>query len=158
MKNKFNLILKTIESNQIQTQAQTQVQTQSQAENQSQIQSQFQSQVQSHNQTKTYAQVAAVNVEQDNLQQTKQQQKQKEKEKEKEKYREKRLIVQIDKEITEDFDSYILRNKINDRFFTEANIDQSVIATVTKSFTGLSIILIIMSDFSADFLLQKKTI
>src|SRR5207247_11370996 len=71
MKNKFNLILKIIESNQIQTQAQTQAQTQSQAENQSQIQSQFQSQVQSHNQTKTYAQVAAVNVEQDNIQQTK---------------------------------------------------------------------------------------
>ena len=68
MKNKFNLILKIIESNQIQTQAQTQAQTQSQAENQSQIQSQFQSQIQSHNQTKTYAQVAAVNVEQDNLQ------------------------------------------------------------------------------------------
>ena len=158
MKNKFNLILKTIESNQTQTQAQSQAQIQSQAENQSQIQSQFQSQIQSQNQTKTYAQVAAVNVEQDNLQQTKQQQKQKEKEKEKEKYREKRLIVQIDKETAEDFDSYILRNKINDRFFTEANIDQLVIATVTKSFTSLSIILTTMSDFSADFLLQKKTI
>ena len=158
MKNKFNLILKTIESNQIQTQAQTQAQTQSQAENQSQIQSQFQSQIQSHNQTKTYAQVAAVNVEQDNLQQTKQQQKQKEKEKEKEKYREKKLIVQINKETAEDFDSYILRNKINDRFFTEANIDQSVIVTATKSFTSLSIILTTISDFSADFLLQKKTI
>src|SRR5947207_2189548 len=122
IKNKFNLILKIIKSNQIQTQAQTQAQTQSQAENQSQIQSQFQLQIQSHNQTKTYAQVAAVNVEQDNLQQTKQQQKQKEKEKEKEKYKEKRLIVQIDKKTAEDFDSYILRNKINDRFFTEANI------------------------------------
>ncbi len=162
MKNKFNLILKTIESNQTQTQAQSQAQTQSQAENQSQIQSQFQSQIQSQtqsqNQTKTYAQVAAVNVEQDNLQQTKQQQKQKEKEKEKEKYREKRLIVQIDKETAEGFDSYILRNKINDRFFTEANIDQSVIATATKSFTSLSIILTTMPDFSADFLLQKKTI
>src|SRR5947207_3241124 len=158
MKNKFNLILKTIESNQTQTQAQSQAQTQSQAENQSQIQSQIQSQTQSQNQTKTYAQVAAVNVEQDNLQQTKQQQKQKEKEKEKEKYKEKRLIVQIDKKTAEDFDSYILRNKINDRFFTEANIDQSVIATVTKSFTSLSIILTTMSDFSADFLLQKKTI
>ena len=39
MKNKFNLILKIIESNQTQTQAQSQAQTQSQAENQSQIQS-----------------------------------------------------------------------------------------------------------------------
>src|SRR5216117_1041455 len=152
MKNKFNLILKTIESNQTQIQAQFQAQTQSQADNQSQIQSQFQSQ----NQTKTYAQIAAINVEQDNLQQIKQQQKQKEKEKEKEKYREKRLIVQVDKETAEGFDSYILRNKINDRFFTEANIDQLVIATVTKSFTSLSIILTTMFDFSADFLLQKK--
>src|SRR5947207_8225288 len=162
MKNKFNLILKTIESNQTQTQAQSQVQTQSQAENQSQIQSQFQSQIQSQtqsqNQTKTYAQAAAANVEQDNLQQTKQQQKQKEKEKKKQKYREKKLIVQIDKETAEDFDSYILKNKINDRFFTETNIDQSVIATATKSFTSLSIILTTMPDFSANFLLQKKTI
>src|SRR6266487_744202 len=145
MKNKFNLILKTIESNQTQTQAQSQAQTQSQAENQSQIQSQTQSQ----NQTKTYAQVAAVNVEQNNLQQTKQQQKQKEKEKKKEKYREKRLIVQINKETAEDFDNYILRNKINDKFFAEANINQSIIATIIKSFTSQSIILTTMSDFSA---------
>src|SRR5213083_542071 len=84
--------------------------------------------------------------------------KNKKKEKEKEKYREKKLIVQIDKETAEDFDSYILKNKINDRFFTEANINQLVIVTVTKSFTSLSIILTTMSDFSADFLLQKKTI
>src|SRR5216117_1102469 len=109
-------------------------------------------------QTKTYAQIAAVNVEQDNLQQTKQQQKQKQKEKEKEKYREKKLIVQIDKETAKNFDNYILRNKINDRFFTEANINQLVIVTVTKFFTSLLIILTTMSDFSADFLFQKKTI
>src|SRR5881396_463388 len=147
VKNKFNLILKTIESK-----------NQTQAQAQSQIQSQIQSQNQSQNQTKTYAQIAAVNVEQNNLQQTKQQQKQQEKEQEKEKYREKRLIIQIDKETAEDFDSYILKNKINDKFFTEANINQSVIATVTKSFTSQSIILTTMPDFSADFLLQKKTI
>src|SRR5436189_244822 len=59
MENKFNLILKIIESNQTQTKAQSQAQIQSQAENQSQVQSQFQSQIQSQNQTKTYAQVAA---------------------------------------------------------------------------------------------------
>src|SRR6266487_3570471 len=157
MKNKFNLILKTIESNQTQTQAQSQAQTQSQAENQSQIQSQIQSQFQSQNQfqnqTKTYAQIAAVNVEQKNLQKIKQQQKQQEKEQEKEKYREKRLIIQIDKETAEGFDSYILRNKINDKFFTEANINKTVIATAIKSFTSQSIILITMPDFSADFLL-----
>src|SRR5204863_404616 len=83
---------------------------------------------------------------------------QKEKEKKKEKYREKKLIIQIDKATAEDFDSYILRNKINDRFFSKANINQSVIVTVTKSFTSLSIVLTTMSDFSADFLFQKKTI
>src|SRR5204863_382127 len=56
MKNKFNLILKTIESNQTQTQTQSQAQSQNQAEKQSQIQSQIQSQ----NQAKTYTQIAAV--------------------------------------------------------------------------------------------------
>ena len=66
--------------------------------------------------------------------------------------------MQIDKETAEGFDSYILRNKINDKFFTEANINQSVIVTVIKSFTSQSIILTTMPDFSADFLLQKKTI
>src|SRR5436190_573816 len=88
----------------------------------------------------------------------KKQQKQQEKEKEKEKYREKRLIIQVEKETAKDFDSYILRNQINDRFFTKANIDQSVIATAIKFFTSQSIILTTMPDFSADFLLQKKTI
>src|SRR5437667_2357352 len=159
MENKFNLILKTIESkNQTQAQAQSQIQSQFQTENLSSNLSQIQSQNQSQNQTKTYAQIAAVNVEQNNLQQKKQQQKQQEKEQEKEKYREKRLIIQIDKETAEDFDSYILRNKINDKFFTEANINQSVIATAIKFFTSQSIILTTMPDFSADFLLQKKTI
>ena len=156
MKNKFNVILKTIESKsqtQAQVQAQSQIQSQVQTENLSSNLSQIQSQNQSQNQTKTYAQIAAVNVEQNNLQQTKQQQKQQEKEQEKEKYREKRLIIQINKETAEDFDNYILRNKINDKFFTEANINQSVIATVTKSFTSQSIILTTMPDFSADFLL-----
>src|SRR5216117_2394410 len=84
MKNKFNLILKTIKSkNQTQNQAQSQIQTQYQTENlfsnlsqtQSKNQSQIQSQNQSQNQTKTYAQIAAVNVQQNSLQQTKQQQK-----------------------------------------------------------------------------------
>src|SRR5947207_5767116 len=126
MKNKFNLILKIIESKdqtQAQVQTQSQIQSQVQTENLSSNLSQIQSQNQSQNQTKTYAQIAAVNVEQNNLQQTKQQQKQQEKEQEKEKYREKRLIIQIDKETAEDFDSYISRNKINDKFFTEANIN-----------------------------------
>src|SRR6266487_2604027 len=52
MKNKFNLILKTIETK---NQTQSQIQSQNQTENQSQNQSQ--------NQIKTYAQIAAANVE-----------------------------------------------------------------------------------------------
>ena len=38
------------------------------------------------------------------------------------------------------------------------NINSSVIATITKSFTSQSIILTTMPDFSADFLLQKKIV
>ena len=104
VENKFNSILKSIE---IQSQNQNQNQAQNQAQNQSQ------------NQTKTYAQAATTNVEENNLQQTKKQQKQQEKEKEKEKYREKRLVIQVDKEIAKNIDSYILRNQINDKFFVK---------------------------------------
>src|SRR5438046_689599 len=143
VENKFNSILKSIE---IQSQNQNQNQAQNQAQNQSQ------------NQTKTYAQAATTNVEENNLQQTKKQQKQQEKEKEKEKYREKRLVIQVDKEIAKNIDSYTLRNQINDRFFVKENINSSVIATITKSFTSQSIILTTMTDFSADFLLQKKAV
>src|SRR5437762_8533431 len=139
VENKLSLILKSIET-QSQNQVQNQIQNQSQ------------------NQTKTYAQAATTNVEENNLQQTKKQQKQQEKEKEKEKYREKRLVIQVDKEIAKNIDSYTLRNQINDRFFVKENINSSVIATITKSFTSQLIILTTMNDFSADFLLQKKTV
>src|SRR5437762_11490986 len=143
VENKLSLILKSIE-------------TQSQNQIQNQIQNQVQNQ--SQNQTKTYAQAATTNVEENNLQQTKKQQKQQEKEKEKEKYKEKKLVIQVDKEITKNIDSYTLRNQINDRFFVKENINSSVIATITKSFTSQLIILTTMNDFSADFLLQKKTV
>ena len=60
--------------------------------------------------------------------------------------------------MAENFNSYQLRNQINDRFFTEENINLSVIVTITKFFTSQLIILTTMSDFSVDFLLQKKTV
>ena len=60
--------------------------------------------------------------------------------------------------MTENFDNYGLRNQINDKFFTKDNINQLIIATMTKSFTSQSIILITIPNFSADFLLQKKII
>src|SRR5947207_7032005 len=80
------------------------------------------------------------------------------KNKKKKEYREKRLVIQVDKEIAKNIDSYTLRNQINDRFFVKENINSPVIATITKSFTSQSIILTTMPDFSADFLLQKKTV
>ena len=64
----------------------------------------------------------------------------------------------MEKKVAENFNSYQLRNQINDRFFTKENINSPIIATITKSFTSQSIILIIMPDFSADFLLEKKTV
>src|SRR5437762_12036510 len=102
VENKLSLILKFIET-----------------QNQNQIQNQIQNQ--SQNQTKTYAQAATTNVEENNSQQTKKQQKQQEKEKEKEKYREKRLVIQVDKKVVKNIDSYALRNQINDRFFVKEN-------------------------------------
>ena len=60
--------------------------------------------------------------------------------------------------MTENFNSYQLRNQINDKFFTEENINLLVIATITKSFTSQSIILTTIPDFLTDFLLQKKTV
>src|SRR5438046_8720131 len=142
VENKLSLILKSIET-----------------QNQNQVQNQIQNQIQneSQNQTKTYAQAATTNIEENNLQQTKKQQKQQEKEKEKEKYREKyrekRLVIQVDKEVAKNINSYTLRNQINNRFFVKENINSPVITTITKSFTSQSIILTTMTDFSADFLL-----
>ena len=112
---------------------------------------------------KTYAQAAANNlqIEENNTQsitQKRQQNKELQKELQKEKYREKRLIIQVEKKVAENFDSYGLRNQINDRFFTKDKVNQPVIATVIKFFISQSIILTTMPDFSADFLLQKKTI
>src|SRR5438034_10968271 len=78
--------------------------------------------------------------------------------KKKKEYREKKLVIQVNKEIVKNIDSYTLRNQINDRFFVKENINSSIIVTITKSFTSQSIILTTMPDFLADFLLQKKIV
>src|SRR5438034_2982355 len=107
VENKFNLILKSIE-------------TQSQIQNQTQIQNQ------SQNQTKTYAQAAVTNAEEEyNLQKIKKQRKEQEKQKEKKEYRERKLVIQVDKEIATNINSYTLRNQINNRFFVKENINSS---------------------------------
>jgi hypothetical protein len=135
VENKFNWIVKTLEAKELQSQA--------------------------PKQAITYAQAAAkgLQTKESNTQTTSQKisQKQQEKQLQKEKLRQKRLIIKV-AEIAENFDSYTLRNQINDRFFSKENITQPVIATVTKSLTSQSIILTTMPEFSADFLLQKKTV
>ena len=50
-----------------------------------------------------------------------------------------------------------MRNRINDRFF-QKGITQPVVASVTLSVSGQSIVITTISEFEADYLLQKKSI
>ena len=85
-------------------------------------------------------------------------QKAQQKQKQVEEYKEKRLVIQTTQEEVAKLNSYHLRNLINDRFFKKENITNPVVATVTKSFTGLSIIVTTMPGYTADFLMQKKAV
>ena len=80
------------------------------------------------------------------------------KQKQIEEYKEKRLVIQTTQEEVAKLNSYHLRNQINDRFFQKENIIESVVATVTKSFIKLLIIIIRMPGFTADFLIQKEAV
>ncbi len=117
---------------------------------------------QAQTQTKSYAQMAKTGLEkakqQSQINEPKNKAKKQEKEEKTLQYREKRLVIQIKKEACESLNSYTLRNQINDNFFKQENINQPVVAAVTKSWTGLSIILTTMPEFSAEFLLQKKAV
>ncbi len=75
-----------------------------------------------------------------------------------ESYQARRLILHVQNEIWKDFNSYSLRNQINNIFLEKENIADPVIASVTRSKTGASVILTTMSNFSADFLLEKQQI
>ena len=121
VENKFNLILKSIET---QSQKQSQNQFSSQLSSQLSNQLSNQSSSQASNQVKTYAQAAANNLQaEENSSQTIKQKKQQDKELQKEKYREKRLVIQVEKETAKNFNSYTLRNLINNSFFTKENIN-----------------------------------
>ncbi len=73
-------------------------------------------------------------------------------------YEAKRLILHVKTEMWKNFNSYNLRNQINDAFLQKENIANSVIASVTRSRTGFSIVLTTMSEYNADFLLEKQQI
>ena len=73
-------------------------------------------------------------------------------------YEARRLILHVKAEMWKNFNSFNLRNQINDAFLQKENIMNSVIASVTRSRTGFSIVLITMTEYNADFLLEKQQI
>jgi len=115
-----------------------------------------QAQVQEQKQVKTYAETLQTGIQEKNNQNIKS--KTQQKQKEVKEYKEKRLVIQTTQEEVAKLNSYHLRNQINDKFFQKEGIAKPVVAIVTKSFTGLSIILTIISNFTADFLIQKKIV
>jgi hypothetical protein len=73
-------------------------------------------------------------------------------------YQSKRLILQVKTEIWKSFNSYNLRNQINEAFYQQENITNPVIASVTRSRTGSSVVLTTMPNYNADFLLEKQQV
>ena len=57
-----------------------------------------------------------------------------------------------------EFNSYILRNQINDAFMQKENIANPIIASATRSKTDFSIILTTMPEYDATYLLNKQQI
>ncbi len=118
----------------------------------------------------SWAQIAAQNSQKEQEQQkisTEKRQSQKQIEKQAKKqtqiqnqndYEAKRLILHVKAEMWKNFNSYNLRNQINDAFLQKENITNPVIASVTRSRAGFSIVLTTMSEYNADFLLEKQQI
>jgi hypothetical protein len=73
-------------------------------------------------------------------------------------YKDRRLILNEATEIEEKIDPLKLRNQINKAFQEKKNIAIPIIATVSKSIAGTSIVLTTTEQFSAEFLTQNKTI
>ena len=118
-----------------------------------------QRQTQEQQQSKTYAQILQSNTQGKNSQDIRAKtQKSQQRQKQVIEYKEKRLVIQTTQEEVAKLNSYHLQNQINDRFFQKEDLTKSVVATVTKSFTGYFIILTTMPGYSADFLIQKKAV
>ena len=71
-------------------------------------------------------------------------------------YLARRLILHVKIEMWKSFNSYKLRNQINDAFNQKESIINPVIASATRSKTGFSIILTTMPEYNAEFLLKKQ--
>ena len=73
-------------------------------------------------------------------------------------YVERRLTLHIDQQIWAKFDGYRMRNQINDAFLQKEKTEKPIVASVTKSLTGCTIIVTTMSGYIADFLINKKQV
>ena len=71
---------------------------------------------------------------------------------------ERRLVLHINQQIWAKFDGYRMRNQINDAFLQKEKVEKPIAASVVKSLTGQSIIMIIMPGYTADFLIEKRQI
>ena len=71
-------------------------------------------------------------------------------------YLARRLILHVKTEMWKSFNSYKLRNQINDTFNQKESIINPIIASATRSKTGFLIILTIMPEYNAEFLLEKQ--
>src|SRR6266536_4852389 len=81
-----------------------------------------------------------------------------EKPKEKSVYREKRLILQILKDFIKNLDAKQIKDQVNDAFFKKKGKTQLIIVMVTKSQSNQSIVIIIIPNFSAKYLIEKKEV
>jgi hypothetical protein len=142
---KLNTILRSIESNQSTVSSWAQIAAQNSQKEQKQQQETAAAKVQKQIPEKTQEQAQ------------KQTQKQVQNQ-DHDSYLARRLILHVKSEMWKDFNSYNLRNQINDIFEQKMNVKNPVIASVTKSKTGLSIVLTTMPEFSADFLLKNQQI
>ena len=73
-------------------------------------------------------------------------------------YQARRLILYVKTDIWKKFNSYNLRNQVNDAFFQKKNITDPVITLITRLKTGFSVVLIIMPTYNTNFLLKKQQI
>jgi len=73
-------------------------------------------------------------------------------------YVERRLTLHIDQQIWAKFDGYRMRNQINDAFLQKEKTEKPIVASVTKSLTGHTIIVTTMPGYTADFLINKKQV
>ncbi len=81
-----------------------------------------------------------------------------EKPREKSVYRKKRLILQILKDFIKNLDAKQIKDQVNDAFFKKKGKTQLIIVMVTKSQSNQSIVIIIIPNFSAKYLIEKKEV